>query len=89
MAKVPFQADRIFSQAESGRPKTEVLRLLEDRHPGTSYHFVEDKVGTLEKVCPFSCRSNPRFLFLAHCYLEKITLHTVVNGETLPCLCRA
>lgn len=50
MANVPFQADRIFSQAESGRPKTEVLRMLEERHPNTEYHFIEDKFGTLEKV---------------------------------------
>ena len=50
MAKVPFQADRIFSQAESGRPKTEVLSMLQERHPDTMYHFVEDKFGTLEKV---------------------------------------
>ena len=51
LAKIPLPADRIFSQAESGRPKTEVLTLLQDRHPGTQYHFVEDKYGTLEKVC--------------------------------------
>lgn len=50
MAKIPLPADRIFSQAESGRPKTEVLVMLESRHPGTEYHFVEDKFGTLEKV---------------------------------------
>ena len=50
MAKVPIQADRIFSQAESGRPKTEVLRMLEKRHPDMEYHFIEDKFGTLEKV---------------------------------------
>lgn len=50
MAKTPFSADRIFSQAESGRPKTEVLQMLQERHPDTMYHFVEDKFGTLEKV---------------------------------------
>ena len=50
MAEVPFPADRIFSQAESGRPKTEVLRMLQKRHPETMYHFIEDKFGTLEKV---------------------------------------
>ena len=52
MAKTPFSADRIFSQAESGRPKTEVLRMLQERHPNSMYHFVEDKLGTLEKVSP-------------------------------------
>lgn len=50
MAEVPLPADRIFSQAESGRPKSEVLQMLEQRHPGTDYHFIEDKMGTLEKV---------------------------------------
>ena len=53
MAQVPFQADRIFSQAESGRPKTEVLALLQQRHPSAAgLHFVEDKLGTLNKVGP-------------------------------------
>ena len=42
--------ERIFSQAESGKPKTEVLQLLEDRHAGEEYHFVEDKLSTLLKV---------------------------------------
>ena len=50
MAKVPLPADRIFSQAETGRPKTEVLQMLQERHPDTQYHFVEDKLSTLEKV---------------------------------------
>jgi hypothetical protein len=58
MAKVPIPAERIFSQAESGRPKTEVLVMLEARHPGTHYHFVEDKFGTLEKVLSF-CHFSP------------------------------
>lgn len=53
-AKVNFSADRIFSTAETGQPKSEVLKQLEQRHPGTSYHFVEDKMGTLEKVCSTS-----------------------------------
>ena len=62
-AKVDFSADRIFSTAETGQPKSEVLKQLEQKHPGTSYHFVEDKLGTLDKVgssgstrvrsCPF------------------------------------
>ena len=50
MAKAPLPADRIFSQAETGRPKTEVLEMLQERHPDTQYHFVEDKLSTLEKV---------------------------------------
>lgn len=49
-AKVNFCADRIFSTAETGQPKSEVLKQLEQKHPGTSYHFVEDKLGTLDKV---------------------------------------
>jgi len=51
MAKVPLPLDRIFSQTVSGRPKSEVLLKLAERHPRASYHFVEDKMGTLEKVC--------------------------------------
>lgn len=50
MAGIDFPEDRIFSQTVSGRPKSEVLAALERRHPGTTYHFVEDKLGTLEKV---------------------------------------
>ncbi len=49
-AKVDFSADRIFSTAETGQPKSEVLKQLEQKHPGTTYHFVEDKLGTLDKV---------------------------------------
>ena len=49
-AKVDFSADRIFSTAETGQPKSEVLKQLEQKHPNTSYHFVEDKLGTLDKV---------------------------------------
>lgn len=49
-AKIDLSTDRIFSTAETGQPKSEVLRQLEQRHPGTSYHFVEDKLGTLNKV---------------------------------------
>lgn len=51
MAGIPFPADRIFSQTVSGRPKSEVLEGLEAAHPeAASYHFVEDKMSTLEKV---------------------------------------
>ncbi|KAL3135304.1 hypothetical protein ABBQ32_007501 [Trebouxia sp. C0010 RCD-2024] len=50
-AKLNFSADRILSTAETGQPKSEVLQQLEQRHPGTTYHFVEDKLGTLNKVC--------------------------------------
>ena len=49
-AKVDFSADRIFSTTVSGQPKSEVLQELEQKHPGTQYHFVEDKLGTLDKV---------------------------------------
>ena len=52
-AKLDFPADRIFSTAETGQPKSEVLKQLEHTHPNTSYHFVEDKLGTLDKVCVF------------------------------------
>ena len=54
---MPFQADRIFSQAESGRPKTEVLAMLQQRHPkAKSLHFVEDKLSTLNKACTLTNR---------------------------------
>ena len=54
MAGIEFPPDRIFSQTTSGRPKSEVLEMLQERHPDTRYHFVEDKFSTLEKViaCP-------------------------------------
>ena len=50
MAGIAFPPDRIFSQTVSGRPKSEVLCALADKHPGAEYHFVEDKASTLEKV---------------------------------------
>lgn len=52
IGKIPFEEDRVFSQTVSGQPKGEVLRMLEERHSGdgASYHFVEDKLSTLEKV---------------------------------------
>lgn len=52
MAGIQFPANRIFSQTVSGRPKSEVLESLQENHPNAdSYHFVEDKLSTLEKVC--------------------------------------
>lgn len=50
MAFIDFPPERIYSQTVSGRPKTEVLEMLQERHPGTQYHFVEDKYSTLVKV---------------------------------------
>ena len=66
-AKIDLSAERIFSTAETGQPKSEVLKQLEQRHPGTSYHFVEDKMGTLDKVrsMPPSCTS--MLIMLASC----------------------
>jgi phosphoglycolate phosphatase-like HAD superfamily hydrolase len=50
-AGVPFPDDRIFSQTVSGEPKAKVLERLEAAHPGAAgYHFVEDKLATLEAV---------------------------------------
>lgn len=51
MAGIPFPPERVMSQTESGRPKTERLLELESLHPGRDYVFVEDKLSTLEKVC--------------------------------------
>ena len=51
MAHIEFPMDRIFSQTVSGRPKSEVLEDLQKQHPeAESFHFVEDKLSTLEKV---------------------------------------
>ena len=50
LAKVDLPPERIFSQAESGAPKSEILEILEQRHPGAAYYFVEDKALTLHKV---------------------------------------
>ena len=52
IGRIPFEEDRVFSQTVSGRPKSEVLAMLEQRHDEneTSFHFVEDKLSTLEKV---------------------------------------
>ena len=49
-AKLGLPSDRIFSTTVSGQPKSEVLQELEQKHPKTTYHFVEDKLGTLDKV---------------------------------------
>ena len=49
-ANLPLPPERIFSTAETGQPKSEVLLQLHARHPGAEYHFVEDKLSTLEKV---------------------------------------
>lgn len=54
-AKLDFSADRIFSTAETGQPKSDILKQLEHKHPNTSYHFVEDKLGTLDKVPKAPC----------------------------------
>jgi len=59
MAGIDFPIERIFSQTVSGRPKSEVLLDLQNKHPeassssssrGGGYHFVEDKMSTLDKV---------------------------------------
>ena len=49
-AHLPLPPDRIFSTAETGQPKSEVLAQLQAAHPGAACHFVEDKLSTLEKV---------------------------------------
>lgn len=51
MAGIEFPLSRIFSQTVSGRPKGEVLHKLSAQHPDAlALIFVEDKLGTLEKV---------------------------------------
>lgn len=50
MAKVPIPSEDIFSTTVSGQPKSEILVDLQSQHPGLTYHFVEDKLGTLEKA---------------------------------------
>ena len=52
MAKVPIPSEDIFSTTVSGQPKSEILVDLQSQHPGLTYHFVEDKLGTLEKASP-------------------------------------
>lgn len=58
-AQVNLPMDRIFSQTVSGAPKSEVLQMLAQRHPSADYHFVEDKLSTLEKVPPFHTLLKP------------------------------
>lgn len=51
MAGVQLPMERIFSQTVSGQPKAEVLAMLQERHDDAAgMHFVEDKMGTLDKV---------------------------------------
>ena len=50
MAKLPLDSDRIWSTTVSGKPKSDMLVKLQGQHPNMIYHFVEDKLGTLEKV---------------------------------------
>lgn len=50
MAGIDFPMERIYSMTVSGRPKTEVLALLEKKHPERKCLFIEDKVSTLYKV---------------------------------------
>lgn len=50
MAGVPVASEDIFSTTVSGQPKSEILIDLQQEHPGMKYHFVEDKLSTLEKV---------------------------------------
>jgi hypothetical protein len=51
MAGVPIASEDIFSTTVSGQPKSEILIDLQREHPGMEkYHFVEDKLSTLEKV---------------------------------------
>ena len=50
MAMVPIASQDIFSTTVSGQPKSEILVDLQRQHPNMKYHFVEDKLGTLEKV---------------------------------------
>ena len=50
MARVPIASEDIFSTTVSGQPKSEILVDLQRQHPGLTYHFVEDKLGTLEKA---------------------------------------
>lgn len=50
MAGIRFPPERIFSQTVSGRPKSEVLEDLDQKHGFEECYFVEDKLSTLEKV---------------------------------------
>lgn len=51
MAGIDFPLERIFSQTVSGQPKSEVLEQLQAKHSECdNFHFVEDKLSTLQKV---------------------------------------
>lgn len=69
-AHVDLPSHRIFSTTVSGQPKSEVLQELEQKHPNSTYHFVEDKLGTLDKVMSYKAclpcmfyifRVNPKY----------------------------
>ena len=62
-AGIDFPLDRIFSTTVSGQPKSEVLQMLCERHPGAKCNFVEDKLSTLEKVMNVDSL-NPVHLYL-------------------------
>ena len=66
MAKVPMPSEDIFSTTVSGQPKSEILVDLQRQHPGLTYHFVEDKLGTLEKAS-LSAIVPIEISFLVHC----------------------
>lgn len=50
MAGIDFPLERIFSMTVSGKPKSGVLKMLQERHPRFNAHFVEDKLSTLQKI---------------------------------------
>lgn len=51
LAGVSLPMERIHSQTASGRPKTEVLRVLQGLHPGVGRKvFVEDKLSALRQA---------------------------------------
>lgn len=68
MAKVPIPSEDIFSTTVSGQPKSEILVDLQRRHPGLTYHFVEDKLGTLEKAS-LSASVRAEISLFVHCPL--------------------
>ena len=70
MAGVPIASEDIFSTTVSGQPKSEILVDLQREHPGMEkYHFVEDKLGTLEKVSAERepCPSFALLVTMLHC----------------------
>ena len=68
IAKVPIPSEAIFSTTVSGQPKSEILVELQRQHPGLTYHFVEDKLGTLEKASS-SSDASPEMSLLVQCPL--------------------